>query len=294
MRLLLIALLFSNYAYADRDFAVKGLNQANTTLLGTPALPSLHGPNNKFELAIKGATFSAKTDTPKDQAINDGGYVNFEGTGFAFLLHKYFSKNFGYFFVGAGNQLSGEAESNFGGNSVQAKNVNSDMYQVGGGFSYTLGRNRFLPIQLFAGPSFTSTTLRQTITSGSGDDFDMESSTGVMTYFVGMQLGIYLSSWLAINPYFITGDLLSEEDRCQSFKSTARSTGNLWDFSDPQCQEGQNSSTSKMYYDPSFSIFGLNILIPRWNLSINVHTSAEEIEGFQDAPIDMFSISLTL
>lgn len=295
MKYLVIALMLVNLnAWADREFATKGMAQVNSTLMGSPALPSLHGPNNQYELSLKPAVFTAQTSTPRSVAINDGGYVDLSGNGLAVMFHKYLNSNFGIFFMGMGNTITGEAESNFGGNYVKANNIDSSMFQVGGGISYTAWRGKFMPIQFFIGPSYTSTSLKQTVISGTGDDFDMEANPGVLSYMLGFQAGLYLSQWFAINPYYIAGDLVNEEDRCQTFDANARSTGHLWDFSDPNCHQGQNSSTSQFYYDTKFDIFGLNILIPRWNLTFNIFTSAEDLKGFQDAPIEMYSITLTL
>ena len=89
------------------------------------------------------------------------------------------------------------------------------------------------------------------------------------------------------------GNNLNDEDKCQEFDTKVRSNGTLWDFGDPECQEGENSSNSKIEYDTSFNVFGINLVVPRLNFSINVYTSVDTIEGFQDAEFSMtyFTIS---
>lgn len=294
MKYLALSLLFlSSTLYADRNFAMKGLVQANATLMGNPSLPTLH-EDKGWTFALTPASFKTTTSTPKDEAINDGGYVDISGSGLSLLIHKNAGKRLGYFIMGMGSNLSGEAESNFGGNSVAVTNIESSLFQLGGGITYKLSTSKTLPIQFILGPSYTSLTLKQTIVTGSGDDFDMELNPGLLSYFAGVQMGVYLNDWIALKPYFLMGDLLSEEDKCQEYTPSVRSFGSLWDFSDPECQQGQNSSTSTLYVDPSFSILGLNFLIPKWNFSINVYTSADELQDFQDAPIEMISFTLTL
>lgn len=293
MKLILLLSIFSLNAFAERSFVLKASNQANIAILGVPALPSLHAKDNEVEFSFMGSSFKIESEISKNQAINSGGYVNFFGGGGAFLIHKYLNKNIGVYIRSADNQIKGEATTNFGGNYVEATGVESELFNISIGFSMTAFKNSFLPIQLFAGPSFNYSKFNQTITSGSGDNFEMSANPSAFGYQAGAQIGIYLSDWLAINPYIILGDLIDEKDKCQEFKAEVNSYGNLWDLGDQECIDGQNSSTQSFYYDPSYSIIGVNILIPYWNLGINVYTSAKDIEGLQNAPIKMYSMSLS-
>lgn len=158
--IIILSLIFSN-VFADTTSGIKGLVQANANLMGSPSLPLLHG-KQKSDFALKPAMISARTEIDKQQAINDGGYFDFSGSGLTLMYHSYLNKKLGWFILGLGSNLSGEAETNFGGNSVQAKNIESQLTQVGGGVSYKILDSKFMPIQFIAGPSITQMNLKQT------------------------------------------------------------------------------------------------------------------------------------
>lgn len=279
---------------ADRSFALKASANTNGALMASPPLPNLFGKKGDGSVSIRGAIFeSSGTEGDQGGGSEFSGTVDFSGNAGALLYHHYLNDTFGFYLIGSANQFSGDFSSNSGGTEVEAKNAKSEFIQAGAGLSIRMFSGSFLPIQIFAGPSVVKTTVEQSITSSNGDDFDQTLDATVLTYMAGIQASLKLTNWFAINPYFVTTDFVSSDDKCQEFETNVRSHGPLFDFSDPACQDGLNSSTSTLEFDTSLSVFGVNIQFPSLGLGVNVLSDTGELEGFQGAELKMYQLTYT-
>lgn len=285
-------------ASASRGFAIKAMAHANAALMASPALPPLKAKKSTYDFSLRPALFSAQSDTDNDGDSNYDRSLDYKGQGLSLLVHGQLSDSLGWFIAGMGNQINGDfsTEGVHEGTpfKVNSNDVSSSMFQIGGGFSLTLLKDTFLPIQLFAGPSLTKTHVEQTVTSNQNDDFDMTMDPSTLGYMAGLQTGIYFGQWLAINPYVMVGGMINSNDRCQKYEANVRSYGPFWDFGEPECQDGLNSSTSKLNYDTSFSSVGLNLMIPKWGLSFNIMTETGKIPGYEEVDLELYYISLSL
>ncbi|MCB0390285.1 MAG: hypothetical protein KDD58_03290 [Bdellovibrionales bacterium] len=300
MKITLICYLFllGFHAFAAKDFAIKAVAHANGALMANPPMPSLFSKKGKGEIIIRPAIFSASNVESRD---HDPKIVDYSGAAGALMYNKQLTNQLGVFFLGMGSQLNGEFTSPGEVVSdpryiIYANNVNSTSIQASAGFNFSLLKFDYFELQLFFAPSLTKTTVEQTIVQNdptSPDDFDMSLNPVVATYVAGVQLGIKLSKYFVINPYFIISDLMSGTDRCQSYETTVRVHGNLFDLGDQDCYDGQNSSTSKIKYDTSFSAFGLNLLIPAWGLGLNAMAETGEIPFFGGVSMNMYYLTLS-
>lgn len=294
--MLFIFVHFPIGAYASRGFALKAMAHANAALMASPVLPSLKAKSGSNEFALRPAYFSAESQGDS-LSSNYQRSLDYSGSGLALLFHRQMSHSWGFFLTGMGNQIKGDfsTTSQHQGSSIEvdSKGVNSSMYQLASGFTLTMFKDSAFPIQFFAGPSLTNTKVEQTVTSNQGDDFDMTMEPSTMGYMVGAQVGLFLSSWLAFNPYYVVGGMMNAADQCQKFTSKVRSYGPFWDFGEPACQDGQNSSTSKLEYDTSFAAIGLNVLLPTLGVSVNLFAETGEVPGYEGVDLELYYITVS-
>jgi hypothetical protein len=292
--IVLVLAIVSIQSHADRGFAIRANAKANATLMSSPPLPSLSPKGKGSQTQIKLAYFQAKTN-PND---TEGGSplqsnIDFSGYGVSAMVSNSGSGVIGYFGLLSANKLSGEFASNFGGNNVTAKNAESTLLQAGSGLSFSFFRKSMVAIQFFIGPSINKSDLSQDITSGSGDDFTMTMSPMIPSYFIGAQMEIRAFKFLTLNPYFIMSNYLSGSDSCQKFDSNVRSFGSLWDLGDPNCQNGEDSSTKQVEYDTNYSALGINLIFPTISITINIYAESQDFQDFQSAPQDLYAIGFT-
>ncbi len=289
---LLGVLLVCNTTFAARDFAIKAVAHANGALMASPPLPSLFSPKGRNELSLRPAMFEASNEENRG---NDPKLVDYSGYGGALLLNHQSSNRFGLFFLAMGNQVTGEfsgpgeitTDSDY---TIFANDVKSSLLQVSAGASFSVMKGSIIELQLFTAPSFTKTLVEQTIIQNEPtdpDDFDMILDPAILTYFAGAQVGIRISRYFTLNPYFIMTGLLNSEDSCQSYTTTVRIPGNLFDAPDENCQSGLTE------YDPTFNAFGVNILFPTLGLGINAFAETGEIPLFEAVEIDMYYFTLS-
>lgn len=297
--ILFTTIFFALSAKADRGFAIKAMAHANASLMASPVLPSLQPKENDWSFSFRPAFFEAESYGAPEGGSGSGydREINYSGYGFAGLAHYQWTDHWGLFLSGMGNRINGNFSTTTSNQGtpleVNADNVESFMTQLTLGVTWSLFKRTYFPLQFFAGPSYIQTKLDQTVTSNTGDDFDMSMNPSALGYFAGVQFGAMLGDWVALNPYFILGGLASSDDKCQRFTATTRSTGNFWDFSDPACQMGENSSTSRIEYDTTFSAVGVNFLVPRWGIGINLFSETGDIPGYDGVELELYYITIS-
>ena len=94
--------------------------------------------------------------------------------------------------------------------------------------------------------------------------------------------------------FAVTSQYLNEADKCQSYDVTVRSAGFFYDVSDPACQEGRDSSGSKIEYDLSLQSFGVTIGIPSLGLSFIAFSQVSETQYFEGVELEMYQVTLTI
>lgn len=289
---------FTQNVSASKDFALKAVAHANGSLMANPPMPQLFGKQGDSKLLLRPSVFSASNEDHRDV---DPKIVDYSGTAAAIMYYNQFSERSGYFVIGMGTQLSGEFTSpgEVVGDPdyiIYANDVESSSYQASIGMYYSLIKQNHIEVQLLAGPAWTKTKVQQTIVQNdpaNPDDFDMSLEPSLLTYFAGVQMGYKFSDYFVINPYFVISDLVNSSDRCQTYSSVVRVHGNLFDLGDQNCYEGNNSSTSKIEYDTSFSSIGLNAYIPKWGLTINLFSDTGDIPFFGGVSMDMYYIDFS-
>ncbi len=263
-----ILLYLPSLSYSDRSLTIKAAGNANATLMSTPPLPQLSGAPKGVQYNFQLASFTAKTDPEDTEGQSDPleSNVDYNGTALSTMISNSGSGALGWYVLVSANQLSGSFSSTFAGFEVRADDVQSAHSQAGLGVSISLFRKSALPAQVFGGPSYTRASVRQVITSEEGDDFDMTVNPSSLSYFLGAQIEIPVLGLFRLNPYLMMSDFFTEESKCHEFSAEVRSYGPQWDFSDPDCQGGDNTSTSTVLYDTSFVSYGVNLVLPLTSL----------------------------
>lgn len=295
--LFIFLLTISSPCHADRNTGIRAMALANGALMSSPPLPNLSAHPNEWNFGIKGATFKGELEKVNDRNKE----IDFKGQGGAMLISRQMGPSLGWYFMAMGNQTTGDFTVSTSGSpeyDISMSDVKSSLFMGSMGLSYTVMKRTMLPLQIFGGPGLSQTKVSQTVTTthpSSPDDFDMEFSASTPILMAGAQLGLRLFSWLTINPYYVMTQFTNAKDRCQTYdRPKVRQTGTLYDFSDPNCQDGKDSSTSKIEYDTAFSAYGINILFPGWGLSFNISAEFEGPKNFDGVEFTMATLSLTL
>lgn len=299
--LFLIVILCSQKILADRNTPIKVMAFTNGTLMSTPTLPLLYGKKGEAVLKVQPAHFTGELGNQGQGStfIRD---AEFSGFAASAIWSHLLTESIGWYVTGLANSTSGDFSFNVndpsdGNFQLDITDAKSTQFMASLGLSYTLFANSFMPLQFFGGPAFVKTDVEQTVrTTGAAsqdDDFDMTLSPTTISVLAGAQMGIRLSDYLVINPYFVISMLVNEDDKCQGFETVVRQTGPLFDFGDPNCQDGQNSSTSQIEYDTAFASFGVYLIIPKWGFAVNVFAQSEEPEGIGEPSLQLYAVNFS-
>ena len=291
----------SQETLADTTFAFKAIANVNGGLLASPPLPDLRGAKGKTSVTLRPAFFeSSGTEGEQGPGSRFSGNIKFSGYGGAGLYHSQFTENFGWYVMGMYNSMSGEFSSSSNGDNgsfeITIPQANSNFTLAGAGVSLRLLHKSFFFNSTFWRPAIIKTKTEQSVQSNSGDDFDQTIDATVNSYFIGAQAGILLTKHLELNPYFIITSPISNTDKCLEYSTEVRSTGNFFDFTDPQCldQHGNNVGTPKTKFDMGLDSFGMNIKFPSIGLAVNVLAELGNLEGFQGAEVQLYYVSYTM
>lgn len=295
--LLVFLLLVSSSALADRDFAIESVAHTQGALMANPPMPMLFASPGESELTFKPAYFEASNEASQNV---DPKRIEYTGSGLTVSYAKQWSSRLGLLVSIAGHTLSGDFwgpgdDPNDATERVFAKDVQAQFFQFGLMMNYNLFRSTGLSLPVFIGPVVSSTKLSQTIVQNDlsdPDDFDMNMDVTTTGYVAGIQMGLAFSKAVIINPYFVVTGFFDEGDKCQEYTSTVRTSGNLFDLSDPNCQDGLNSSTSSLEYDIATSSLGLNIVFPPIGLSVNAYAQTGSVPFFEGVEMTLLQLSL--
>jgi hypothetical protein len=220
------------------------------------------------------------SDSPSGNFLTDG---RFTGSGGAIAFNHAFSDSWGLFIMGLGDQVKGDftykqasgCTTNCAVTSM--KDISASFMSIAAGANWTFAGGQTsdrISAGLFFGPSYTSTTMKERFvyTDQSGtttDDFDLKTTPSFMTALIGIQLGVGVTDWLILNPYFLTNMNLDDK-KCRDYEVTQETVhGTLAGHSTATCGGGNDS---KIDIKGDFSALGLNMIFPKIGMSLSAYT----------------------
>lgn len=291
-------LQLSAVATTSIDKPVKTMAFLNGSLMASPIMPIQFNPKaGENTFSIRPTVFQADSGLQE----HDGARwkAKFSGKGAAGMYHWQISSDFGVYGLAMYNQID---EGEFIGRGSDPSDEDQDVYsldvtanfmQTSFGFTYNLINSSWFGLQLLAGPTLTVAEATQRVYQAhpaDPDDFMMTINPSVVGALAGVQLGIKLFDYFAINPYFMMSAPLNET--CVEYTSKVTQSGDLVGISDPACNS--SSGNPQLEYDTSFTTVGVNILVPAWGLSFNVMTELEQIQGIEGTEPELYYFTLTL
>ena len=235
------------------------------------------------------------------QSGNDPKKLDYDGYAASVFANFPISRSFDFYGLIFGNQLSGDFIGPGANNSTEypiiAEDVEARTTQLSFGISYDplAGTSYALPI--FFGPGIVFTDLKETVLTNDPlgrDDFDLKMSAQSLMLYGGFQGAVRIKKHFMVGVFAVASQHLDDNDKCQSYSVDVREYGFFFDLSDPACQDGQNSSTSKIEYDLSLFSYGLTLGIPTWGVSLVAFSEVSETEYFEGVQLDMYQITFTL
>ncbi|MBT4761714.1 MAG: hypothetical protein HOO06_08475 [Bdellovibrionaceae bacterium] len=299
MRCVAILLIFlsSPSLMAAQDFAISAMAHINGALMASPLLPRLFAKKKQSEIQIRPIMFEASNEESRGF---DPKIVDYSGSGGAVFYYKRLGSSFGYFAQLSGNSISGNftgpgSDPSDAQYTIYVNDVKSSMLQASLGMSVNLLKFSNFELQFLAAPSFSQTQLEQTVVQNdftSPDDYDLSMNVGAMSYYAGVQMGIKMAGFV-LNPYYIITDLVDEKDRCQSFSTVVRTSGNLFDIGSVSCRDQGGNLLKQIEFNTALQAVGFNLIFPFFGMGFNIFSEVGEIPFFEAVEVNMYSLSFS-